>query len=459
MNKKSFHTVHAALAAVLMILLMCLPVMAGDYSLETIREEVYGLDTPVELADSTLTQAINFDNGATTPEFIDVNTEVADKLSMYGSIGRGKGQKSAASTAVYDATRDAVLRFVNADPELYTAFFCSNTTDGLNKLSSALITNESDMVLTSWMEHHANDLPLRHRGNTIYAEVDELGRIKLDEVERLLSENQMKYVTITAASNVTGYVNDVHAIAKMAHANGAQIVVDGAQIVAHRAFSMLGETPEENIDFFVFSAHKMYAPYGGGAVVGLRSELDQHMPEFYGSGIVDVVTDEMETYLAAPEFYEAGSPNYPGVVALGKAIEILQSVGFDRIQEHEQVLIRKTIDGLLDINGVTVYVDTAEISDKVGVVTFNIDGIWHADVAQALADNYGIAVRQGAFCSHPYVFRLLGISNEQVLEDMKYDDFSMPGMVRVSFGIYNTEEEVELFLNAVREIAGAATVQ
>ena len=107
----------------------------------------------------------------------------------------------------------------------------------------------------------------------------------------------------------------------------------------------------------------------------------------------------------------------------------------------------------------TVYVDTAEISDKVGVVTFNIDVIWHADVAQALADNYGIAVRQGAFCSHPYVFRLLGISNEQVLEDMKYDDFSMPGMVRVSFGIYNTEEEVELFLNAVREIAGAATVQ
>ena len=130
----------------------------------------------------------------------------------------------------------------------------------------------------------------------IYAEVDELGRLDLADMERLLIENdgKIKYVSITAASNVTGYVNDVHAIAKLGHEHGAQIV-------AHRAFSMIGNTPEENIDFFVFFAHKMYSPFGGGAVVGLTDVLNEHLPTFYGGGIVDVVADYEVTFLEAPD--------------------------------------------------------------------------------------------------------------------------------------------------------------
>jgi len=341
---------------------------------------------------------------------------------------------------------------VNADPENYTVFYVNNATDGLNKLASALITSTEDIVLTTRMEHHANDLPWRHRGKTIYADVDDKGRLRMHDVERLLKENKVKFVTVTAAANVTGYVNDVHTIARLAHENGAQMIVDGAQIAAHRSFSMKGRNANENIDYFVFSAHKMYAPYGGGAVVGLQAELNKRMPMFYGGGIVDVVSDSTETYLNAPERYESGSPNYPGVVAMLKAIEVLKQIGFDYIVEHEQVLMRKIIDGLKKIPRVTLYGDNENIADRVGIIEFSIAGLDHTEVAVRLADKYGIAVRQGAFCSHPYVFRLLGIPDEEVTRKMHSDDYTMPGIVRVSFGIYNSEDEVATFLRAIKEM-------
>ena len=305
-----------------------------EYTIDNIRQYVAGVDEPVELADGTTRPLINFDNAATTPALIPVMDEVNRKLLMYGSIGRGFSQKSNYSTELYEETRGTVLSFVGLDPLNdydYTCFYVNNTTDGLNKLASALITDKEDLVLSTRMEHHANDLSWRERCRVIYAEVDDLGRVRYDEIERLLQENSVKLVAVTAASNVTGYVTDVHRIAKLAHRYGAMIVVDGAQIVAHREFSMKGETPEENIDFFVFSAHKMYAPYGGGAVVGLRSVLNEHMPDFFGGGTVQIVGDTSVSYKDAPESYEAGSPNYPGVIGMGKAMEILQKVGFDAI--------------------------------------------------------------------------------------------------------------------------------
>ena len=265
-----------------------------EYTIDNIRQYVAGVDEPVELADGTTRPLINFDNAATTPALIPVMDEVNRKLLMYGSIGRGFSQKSNYSTELYEETRGTVLSFVGLDPLNdydYTCFYVNNTTDGLNKLASALITDKEDLVLSTRMEHHANDLSWRERCRVIYAEVDDLGRVRYDEIERLLQENSVKLVAVTAASNVTGYVTDVHRIAKLAHRYGAMIVVDGAQIVAHREFSMKGETPEENIDFFVFSAHKMYSPYGGGAVVGLRSVLNEHMSAFYGGGTVQIVGD------------------------------------------------------------------------------------------------------------------------------------------------------------------------
>lgn len=425
----------------------------GGIASESFRGMIWGLDAEVKLADGSSVPAINLDNAATTPAFTPVLDEVNAQLAFYGSIGRGWGQKSTHSTEIYEQGRRTVMDFVSADANKYTVFYAVNTTDGLNKLSSALITSKDDIVLTTRMEHHANDLVWRRRATPIYVDVDKEGRLLLNDVPRLLQENKVKYVSITAASNVTGYVNDVHTVARLAHQHGAQIIVDGAQIAAHRAFSMKGQTPEEDVDYFVFSAHKMYAPYGGGAVVGLVDELNKHMPQFYGGGMVNVVTDFTETYVGAPALYEAGSPNYPGVVAMLKAIEILKEVGFGYIVEHEQVLMRRTIDGLRSIPGITLYGDTRKVSDKVGIVVFNIHGMAPSDVAQQLAAKRGIAVRQGAFCSHPYVFRLLGISNAEILKEMQKPGFVIPGMVRASFGIYNDEQEVDVFLETVREIA------
>ena len=430
---------------------------AEQITLENIRDYVIGIDTPVTLADGTERPLINFDNAATTPALRPVQEAVSRELEMYGSIGRGFSPKSNHSTELYSGVRDKVLAFVGVpldNPCEYTVFYVNNTTDGLNKLASALVSDPEDLVLCTRIEHHANDLPWRERCRVIYAEVDDQGRVIYDDIERLLQENggRVKYVCVTAASNVTGYVTDVHRVAKMAHKYGAKIIVDGAQIVAHRQFSMLGETPEENIDFFVFSAHKMYSPYGGGAVVGLTEMLDEHMPEFYGGGTVNIVSDTWVSYKSAPEVYEAGSPNYPGVIGLGTAIDILQGIGFDAIREHEQKLIRRAMDGLLKLDNVIVYGDTEDISDRVGVVTFNFSDINSYSLAYNLSDIGGVATRRGAFCAHPYVWRLMGIPQEDLAGYIDCGDGGTPGMIRLSFGIYNTEEEVDRFLEILQDV-------
>lgn len=417
-----------------------------------IRDMIFGLDALVELDNKRMVPAINLDNAATTPPFKEVVIEIKRQLMYYGSIGRGKGQKSEHSTEVYENGRNDVKRFLGANSDIYTVFYVNNTTDGMNKLASALIESPDDIILTTRMEHHANDLPWRERAKTVYVEVDKKGRLILDDFERILSEHngRIKYVTVTAASNVTGYVNDVHYIAKITHRYGARIIVDGAQIVSHRAFSMLGQTPKENIDFFVFSAHKMYSPFGGGAVVGLAEVLNKHIPDFYGGGMVEAVCDYHVRYALAPGRYEAGSPNYPGLVGMLKAMEILNCIGFAYIKKHEQYLLRKTLDGLKNIPGVILYGDNENIADRVGIVIFNLKGIKPEEVANMLAGYRAIAVRHAAFCAHPYVRRLTQVQEAQ--NDPDVFCHAPEGMVRVSFGIYNNEQDVDCFLAAVKEL-------
>ncbi|MCL2361784.1 MAG: aminotransferase class V-fold PLP-dependent enzyme [Defluviitaleaceae bacterium] len=422
--------------------------------MENIRESIFGLDTLVKLEDGDMATAINLDNAATTPPFIQVMTEIDEQMKLYSSIGRGRGQKSAHTTDVYVEARETIKEFVGAKDEKYTVFYTANTTDGINKLASALITSKNDMVLSTRMEHHANDLPWRARARVVYAEVDEHGRLKIDDIERLLKiyTGMIKYVTVTAASNATGYINEVHHIAKLAHRYGAKIIVDGAQIAAHREFSMIGCNQDENIDFFVFSAHKIYAPYGGGAVVGLKEELDKHIPAFYGGGMVEAVFDRRVCYAPAPDSYEAGSPNYPGLVSMAAAIKMLKSIGFDYIANHEQQLMQRMIHGLREIPEVILYGDNEYTDDRVGIVLFNLRGQPSLDVADYLAGTHGIAVRHGAFCCHPYVRRLT--------KEPECIGCTPPaGMVRVSFGIYNNETEVDALISAVRELSMRPNVQ
>lgn len=415
-----------------------------------IRNMMYGLNQLVALDNGTMVPAINLDNAATTPPFQAVVKEIECQMLQYGSIGRGKGQKSEHSTKIYAQGRDIVKDFVGANSNIYSVFYVNSTTDGMNKLASALIESDEDIVLTTRMEHHANDLPWRQRAKTLYAEIKADGRLCIVNLERHLIQQRgkIKYVTVTAASNVTGYVNDLHQIAKLAHRHGAKIIVDGAQIVAHRQFCMLGQSPDENIDFFVFSAHKMYSPFGGGAVVGLKEVLDAHIPQFYGGGMVEAVCDEQVRYLTVPDLYEAGSPNYPGVVGMLKSIELLKQIGFDYIAAHEQRLLRKTIHTLQQLPNVVLYGDNENIADRVGIVTFNVRGIKPEAVANFLAGHAAIAVRHAAFCAHPYVRRLT-----MAPEDCGIESCVAPqGMVRVSFGIYNNDDDVDAFLAALRKL-------
>lgn len=196
--------------------------------------------------------------------------------------------------------------------------------------------------------------------------------------------------------------------------------------------------------------------YGGGAVIGLRSALNEHMPAFYGGGTVHLVGDDHVSYKNAPDSYEAGSPNYPGVIGMGKAMEILKEIGFDAIQEHEQKLIRRLIDGLKQFDNVVINGDTENISDRVGVVTFNFTDINSFYLAVKLTELGGVATRRGAFCAHPYVWRLLGIPDEELYKYEDCGESGTPGMLRVSFGIYNTEEEVDAFLKILAEAIPAA---
>ena len=420
---------------------------------EEFRSIVYGLDSTVVLRDGSERAMINFDNAATTPALVPIIDEITDKLSMYASIGRGFSLKSDLSSDLYENTRSKVLEFFNADPDEYCCFYVANTTDGINKLASSLITDSSDVVLATRMEHHSNDLPWRKRCRVIYAETDALGRIDYSDLEDKLRSCNVKYLCITAASNVTGYVNDIHHAAALAHRFGARIIVDGAQIAAHREFSVTSSDPEENVDFFVFSAHKIYSPFGGGAVIGLRSVLDDHEPEFCGGGTVRIAADDWVKFKSSPAVYEAGSPDYPGVIGLGKALDIISEVGFDTIREHDNTLVSRLIAGLRQFDRMHIYGDTEDVSDRVGVVSFNIEDINSYILAQRLAQAGGIATRRGAFCAHPYVWRLMNIPEEDIHGFIKCDDANTPGMIRVSFGIYNTEEETDEFLRILAPIA------
>lgn len=193
----------------------------------------------------------------------------------------------------------------------------------------------------------------------------------------------------------------------------------------------------------------MYSPFGGGAVVGLRDLLDNHIPEFYGGGIIETVTDYGVFYTDSPDLYEAGSPNYPGVVGMLKAIEILQYIGFNYIEAHEKNLLKMAIEELSKFKEVTLYGDSVNYNDRVGIVSFTIDNLDNETVSQELADYSAISVRQAAFCAHPYVRRL-------TKTNVEYDENGQPlhpkGTVRVSFGIYNSEKDVESLIEAIKEI-------
>lgn len=421
-------------------------------NIDEIRKLFIGLDNKIVINGKKQVIPINLDNAATTPVLKKVMKAVLKASENYGSIARGDGQKSQYSSDLYEECRRYVIKYFNAPLNKYTAIFVSNTTEGINKLSNILIKNKNDIVITSRMEHHSNDLPWRGKCDLKYVEVDEKGRIIMEELEEMFSiyQDRIKYVTITGASNVTGYITDIRMVAKLAHKYGAKLIVDGAQLVPHRAINICGKEDDDYIDFLIFSAHKVYAPFGSGAIIGLRDELEKYPPDTKGGGTVERVLDDEIIWLSTPEKNEAGSPNFFGAVALMQALKEMNKIGFELIESNEKKLLKMLIDGMKNFERVILYGDNENIEDRLGIMVFNIDRLCYEMVGEYLASIRGIAVRQGGFCAHPYTRRLLGIKNDEIEEYIKKN--GMPGMVRVSLGAYNSEKEVNIFLETIEYI-------
>lgn len=429
-------------------------------SLENIRPNVVGLDVRVPLLDGSERTYVNFDNAASTPVLRPVFDMVNRFTRWYSSVHRGTGLKSLVSTALYDEAHRIVCDFVGADHGEDVAIFVKNSTEALNKLAARVSFCRDDVVITTAMEHHSNDLPWRLVADVEHVRVDGDGALDLGHLETLLERHgeKVRLVAVTGASNVTGYVNPIHDIAEKAHEIGAEIVVDAAQLAPHRPIRMRVGDEARCIDYVVLSAHKMYAPYGAGALVGPRATFGRGDPEQVGGGTVDIVTLDDVEWAGLPEREEAGSPNVLGAVAMAQAMLCLEEIGMQNLADHESELTAYTLDRLSSIGGVRVYgiTDPERAAEKVGVISFSVRGMSHYLVAAILSCEGGIGVRNGCFCAHPYLLTLIGTTPEQASvyrdEIRRGVKARIPGLVRASFGCYNDKSEVDWFIEMLDRI-------
>ncbi|MEA3439378.1 MAG: aminotransferase class V-fold PLP-dependent enzyme, partial [Chloroflexota bacterium] len=281
------------------------------------RELFIGTDSMVPLLGGGQRAYVNLDNAASTPPLKAVQQAVDNFLPYYSSVHRGTGFKSQLSTHFYESAREAVLGFLNADAAEHACIFGKNTTEAINKLAHRFpFSAERDIVLTTMMEHHSNDLPWRGTANTVHIGVTRDGQLDEQDLDHKLSTyaKRVALVAITGASNVTGFINPIHQIAEKAHAVGAQILADTAQFAPHRKINMRRLSDPGHLDFVTISAHKMYAPFGTGALVGRKEIFERGDPDVSGGGTVMIVTVDDVVWAEAPERDEAGSPNTVGAV-------------------------------------------------------------------------------------------------------------------------------------------------
>ena len=421
-----------------------------------------GIDVQVPVLDGSHQRYINLDNAASTPPFKAVQQAINGFMVYYSSVHRGTGFKSQISTHAYEMSRQAVLQFVGGDLQRHVCIFGKNATEALNKLARRFPFNpHRDVVLTSGMEHHSNDLPWRAVANVIHIRLHPDGRLDEADFDTQLVKysDRVALVAISGASNVTGYLNPIDRLAEKAHATGAQIAVDCAQLAPHRRVDMRSLEDPAHLDYVALSAHKLYAPFGTGALVGLRQTFERGDPDLSGGGTVEIVTLDDVVWADPPDREEAGSPNTIGAVALAAAIRQLEEIGLEAVASHEAELTAYALKIMPQVPGLQIYGDSdpTRAKERLGVIPFKIEGYSHFLVAAILGYEFGIGVRSGCFCAHPYILHLLGLTTEQaraVRERMLAGDKSdMPGLVRISFGLYNTLEDVDALVEALTYIA------
>jgi len=420
-----------------------------------------GYDVQVPFLGGRKGTYVNLDNAASTPALKAVQRAVDQFLPYYSSVHRGTGFKSQLSTYAYEQARQATLRFVQADPAEHTCIFGKNTTEAINKLAHRFpFTAERDVVITTGMEHHSNDLPWRARTSTIHVGLLPDGRLDEADFDAQLERyrDRVALVAITGASNVTGFLNPIERLAEKAHAAGAQILVDCAQYAPHRQVRMGSHDDPGHLDYVSISAHKMYAPFGTGALIGRRDTFEQGDPDMVGGGTVEIVTLDDVTWAGPPDRDEAGSPNTVGAVALAAAISQLEAIGMDQVARHETELTAYALERLATIPELAIFGDRnpGNAASRLGVIPMLVKGISHFKVAAILGYEFGIGVRSGCFCAHPYILHLLGLSAEEASEVRAHmlagDKSEMPGLIRASFGLYNNTDDVDALVDSLRHI-------
>jgi selenocysteine lyase/cysteine desulfurase len=410
-----------------------------------------GADTFVPCGDGRLRRYVNLDYAASTPVMAAVWEAVEAFIPWYSSVHRGSGLKSQLSTAAFEQAREAVAGFVGARAE-DTVVFVRNTTEAINVLSAALPAGAR--VLSTAVEHHSNLLPWRRHDLRLLPCTGSPGEL-LVACERALrsARPRIDLVAVTGASNVTGEVWPVAELAELAHAHGARLFVDAAQLAPHRRIDMSGA----GTDFLAFSGHKLYAPFGAGALVGDACRLRERAPLLHGGGAIELVTPDDVIWADAPQRHEAGSPNVVGAVALAAACRALLEIGMDTVAAHQRALSARlwsALPGVPGLQGLTLWPNTV---DRVGVATINLDGYRHPLLAAVLNAEHAIAVRHGCFCAHPLMARLLGIADDE-LERLAAElragrRPALPGAVRASIGVGTTPHDIDRLIGALHEIA------
>ena len=381
---------------------------------------------------------VYLDNAATTQKPLSVLDAMRDEyLNVNANVHRGVHYLSQQATDLHEAAREKVRQFI----------FTRGTTEAINLVASSFCESQmqaGDEVLVTEMEHHSNivswQLQAMKRGIIVkHLPITDDGQLDLSLLTSYLSP-RTKLVSIAHVSNVLGTVNPVEEIIRIAHEHGIPVLVDGAQSAPHMKIDVISM----DCDFFAFSGHKMYGPTGIGVLYGKEEWLEK-LPPYQGGGeMIDKVTWEKTTFERLPFKFEAGTPDYVATHGLAKAIEYIDSIGFDAIQQHEQELTRYCMEQLQTIDGMTIYGPVGDLSpltshlsplNKDAVVSFNVGNIHHLDMG-TLLDRLGIAVRTGHHCAQPLMDRL-GIS----------------GTVRASFALYNTKEEIDTLVAGIRRVS------
>jgi cysteine desulfurase/selenocysteine lyase len=381
---------------------------------------------------------VYLDNAATTQKPLMVLDAMRDEyLNVNANVHRGVHYLSQQATDLHEAAREKVREFINAR-KTEEIVFTRGTTEAINLVAQSFCESqmrEGDEVIVTEMEHHSNIVSwqlqaMKHGIKVKHIPITDDGcLVSCDSIAALITD-KTRLISVAHVSNVLGTVNSVEQIINTAHAHGIPVLVDGAQSAPH--FKV--DVQAMDCDFFAFSGHKMYGPTGIGVLYGKEEWLEK-LPPYQGGGeMIDKVTWERTTFERLPFKFEAGTPDYVATHGLAKAIEYIDAIGFDAIQQHEQELTRYCMEQLQSIDGMRIY-GPKDASLKDAVVSFNVGNIHHLDMG-TLLDRLGIAVRTGHHCAQPLMDRL-GIS----------------GTVRASFALYNTKEEVDTLVAGIRRVA------